>query len=99
MDFLSVSVVHRRRGVELAGGEKFIFVDPLVRVVWDLTAPGTGGDDGYAGPRMQEGTVCRARDPVVGWLLAGQMSVGFRHRADQWFVFRGLGRRALFDHL
>ena len=48
---------------------------------------------------LQEGAVGSAWDPVVARLLAGQMLVGPRHRPDQRLVFRGLGRRALFDHL
>ena len=87
------------RGVELAGGEELVLVDPLVCVVWDLTVPGPRGDDGDAGPRAEERAVGRARDPVVARLLAGQMLVGLRHRADQRLVFRGLGRRAFLYHL
>src|SRR5215208_7043035 len=87
MGFLSVGVVHRRCGVEFAGGEKFLFIDPLVCVVWDLTVPCTRRNDRDADQRMQEGAVGRAWHPVVSRLLAGQMVVGFRHRPDQWLVF------------
>src|SRR5215203_5397229 len=99
MGFLSVGVVQRGRGVELAGGEEFLLIDPLVCVVRDLTVPRSRGDDGDAGPRVQESTVGSAGHPIVGRLLAGEACVGFRHRADQRLVFGGLGRRALFDHL
>src|ERR671910_197245 len=99
MGFLSVGVVHCRRGVELAGGEEFLFIDPLVCVVWDLTVPGPRRDDRDAGPSMQESAVCRARDPIVNLLLAGQMIVGPCHRPDERLVFQGLGWRALFDKL
>src|SRR5215210_4705673 len=99
MGFLSVGVVHRRRGVELAGGEEFLFIDPLVCVVWDLAVPRSRRDDGYACPRMQERAVGRTRYPVVGRLFAGEAGVGPCHRADQRLLLRGFGRRALFDHL
>src|SRR5215208_4995743 len=98
MGFLSVVVVHCRRVVELAGGEEFLFIYPLVCVVWDLTVPGPRRDDRDAGPSMQESAVCRARDPIVNRLLAGQMIVGPCHRPDERLVFQGLGWRALFDN-
>src|SRR5215213_349929 len=99
MGFPSVGVVHRRRGVELAGGEKFFLAHPFVGVVWDLTVPGPRRDYWDACPSVQEGAFGRASHPVVSLLLAGQMVVGLLHRSDQWLAFRGLGRRALFDHL
>src|SRR5215211_4809899 len=98
MGFLSVSVVHRGRGVELAGGEKFLLIDPLVRVVRDLTVPRSRRDDGDPGPRVQESTVGSAGYPIVGRLLTCEAGVSFCHRADQRFVFGGLGGRAFFDH-
>src|SRR5215212_1096752 len=99
MGFLPVGVVHGRRGVEFAGGEEFVLIDPLVCVVWDLAFPGPRGDDGDASPRAEKSAVGRAGYPVVSRLLAGQMLVGLRHRADQGFVFRGLGRRAFLYYL
>ena len=72
MGFLSVGVVHRRCGVEFAGGEKFLFVDTRLLGVGS-PGPRPRRDDGDAGPRMQEGAVGRAGHPVVSRLLAGQM--------------------------
>src|SRR5215208_4761458 len=99
MGFLSIGVVHRRCGVEFAGGEEFVLVYPFVCVVWDLTVPGTRRNYRDAGPRMQEGAVGCARDPIVSRLLATQMVVGPRHRPDERLVFPGLGRRGPFDNL
>src|ERR687889_2629236 len=99
MGFLSVGVVHRGCGVEFAGGEEFLFIDPLVCLVWYLPVPGSRRDDGDAGPRVQEGAVGRAGHPIVSRLLAGQITVGPYHRPDEWLVIRGCGRWALFDHL
>src|ERR671911_1428364 len=99
MGFLPVGVVHGGRGVELAGGEELVLVNPLVCVVWHLAYPGPRGDYGDAGPRAEKGAVGRAGHPIVSRLLAGQMVVSPGHRADQGFVLRGRGRRAFLYHL